>query len=255
MNKFFFIFDKTKKALKFKKKILKIHKNSTIKKADIFVVAGGDGFMLYAIKKYQKYDKPFYGVNCGSYGFLMNKQGVSDLHKKISNSLHTTINPLEIIINSTKIKKKLIAINEISLLRQSRQTTSLNLKVGKKTIIKNFVGDGILVSTPAGSTAYNLSIHGPILDLNSGKLALTPISAFRPRRWKGKVISNKSFVKITNNDPKKRPVAASADNVEIRNVKSLIVRNNSKNKINLLYDNKRTLTNRIKIEQKRKKYQ
>mgnify|MGYP001158658979 CR=1 FL=1 len=253
MKKFFFIFDKTKKAKQFKKNILKDNINYSPSNADIFIIGGGDGFMLYALKKYQKYRKPFYGVNCGSYGFLMNKMDKIDLQKKIRRSIKSIINPLQIIVSAKNSKKKLIAINEISLLRQSRQTTSLNLKIGNKSIIKNFVGDGILVSTPAGSTAYNLSIHGPILNLNSGKLALTPISAFRPRRWKGKIISNKSIVKVTNIDPKKRPVAASADNVEVRNVKSLTIKNDNKNKIILLYDNKRTLTNRIKVEQNRRK--
>ena len=146
----------------------------------------------------------------------------------------------------------MIAINEVSLFRQSRQTASIELKVGNKIIIKKLIGDGILVSTPAGSTAYNLSVNGPILSLNSGKLAITPISPFRPRRWKGKITSNNSIVRIKNLDKKKRPVAAVADNVEIRNIQHLSIRTNKKIKINLLYDNNRNLAKKIKLEQIRK---
>ena len=155
------------------------------------------------------------------------------------------------MIKKTK-KKKLIAINEVSLFRQSRQTVSLKLKINNKTIIKKLIGDGVLVSTPAGSTAYNLSVHGPILSLNSGKLAVTPISPFRPRRWKGKVISNKLNIKIQNLNPTKRPIAVVADNVEIRNIKSLKIKVNKNIKIALLHDKNRSLVKRIKIEQLRK---
>ena len=217
------------------------------------MVAGGDGYMLSILKKYYKYKKPFYGINCGSFGFLMNKYNYKDLYKKINKSKKTTINPLVLVTNiKNKLKKKIIAINEVSLFRQSRQTALLNLKIGKKTIIKKLIGDGVLVSTPAGSTAYNLSVHGPILSLNSKKLAVTPISPFRPRRWKGKTISDKSTIIIKNLSPQKRPVAASADNFEIRNIKSLSIKIDKSIKINLLYDKDRTLTKRIKIEQLRK---
>ena len=124
--------------------------------------------------------------------------------------------------------------------------------MGKKNLIKKLIGDGVLVSTPAGSTAYNLSIHGPILDLDSGKLAITPISPFRPRRWSGKIISSRSEVILFNLDPKKRPVAAVADNIEIRNVKKVTVKTDKKIKIFLLYDTNRNLVKRIKLEQLRK---
>ena len=146
----------------------------------------------------------------------------------------------------------MVAINEVSLFRQSRQTASVKLKVGNQTIIKKLIGDGVLISTPAGSTAYNLSVHGPILSLNSGKLAITPISPFRPRRWKGKIISNRSVVKVYNLDPLKRPIAAVADNAEVRSVKSLFIKVDTKIKLNLLYDKDRSLMNKIKIEQLRK---
>ena len=150
------------------------------------------------------------------------------------------------------IVKKGIAINEISMLRQSRQTASLQIKKGKKTVMKKLVSDGVLVSTPAGSTAYNLSVHGPILSLNSKKLAITPISPFRPRRWKGSVVSDRSIISITNLDLRKRTVSVVADNVEFRNIKSVKIFVNRKIKFNLLYDSKNSLNKKIKIEQVRR---
>ena len=183
----------------------------------------------------------------------MNKFISKNLISSIKNAKKSVINPLTLVaVTKKNIKKKAVAINEVSLFRQSRQTASIKLSVGKKTIIKKLIGDGVLVSTPAGSTAYNLSVHGPILLLNSGKLAITPISPFRPRRWKGKIISNKLNVKITNLDIVKRPVAAVADNIEIRNIKSLLIKTNKRIKINLLHNTKNSLVKKIKVEQIRK---
>ena len=182
----------------------------------------------------------------------MNSYTTNNLEKRIKNARTTIINPLEILSLSKKNKKKLIAFNEISLFRQSKQTVSLRLKIKNKIIIKKLVGDGVLVSTPAGSTAYNLSVHGPILNLNSEKLAITPISAFRPRRWKGKIISNKYEIEITNLDKIKRPVAAVADNVEVRDILSLKIKINKNIKVKLLHDKDKSLFKKIKIEQLRK---
>ena len=150
------------------------------------------------------------------------------------------------------IVKKAIAINEISMLRQSKQTASLQIKNGKRLIIKKLTSDGVLISTPAGSTAYNLSVHGPILSLNSKKIAITPISPFRPRRWKGSIVSDKSIIRITNLDIIKRPVSVVADNLEFRNIKSVKIFVNRKIKFNLLYDSKNSLNKKIKIEQVRR---
>ena len=166
--------------------------------------------------------------------------------KKIS------ISPLEMTVKSnSKTNQKFLAINEVSILRQSRQAAYLSIQHGSKLIIKKLVSDGVLVSTPAGSTAYNLSVHGPILSLNSKKLSISPISPFRPRRWKGKVVSNKSKIKIKNLNPLKRPISAVADNLEIRNAKSISIKTNHKIKFNLLYDQNRSLQKKIKIEQLR----
>ena len=253
MYKIHFTFDTSLKSEKFKKKMLKKYFNYSPSKCDVIVVAGGDGFMLKTLKKYHKYQKSFYGINCGSYGFLLNRYNLNDLFKKINKSKQTIINPLMLTTKIKKKTKKIIAINEISLFRQSKQTVSLSLRIGKKSIIKNLIGDGVLVSTPAGSTAYNLSIDGPILTLNSKKLAVTPISPFRPRRWKGKAISDRSKIIIRNLNPKKRPVAAVADNYEVRNIRSLSIKINKSIKIKLLYDKNRSLFQRIRVEQLRNK--
>ncbi len=253
MIKIHFTFDKTKRSQNLKKTLLKKYKNFSPLKSDVIVVLGGDGFMLNALKKYYKFKQPFYGINCGTFGFLMNKYSSNSLIQKINKAKKTFINPLEVVATTKNNKrKKLIAINEVSLFRQSRQTASIRLKVGKKIVIKKLIGDGLLVCTPAGSTAYNLSVHGPILSLNSGSLAVTPISPFRPRRWKGKIISNKMTVEVQNLDYNKRPVASVADNIEVRNVKLLKIRINKKIRLNLLYDKNRSLFQRIKIEQKRR---
>jgi NAD+ kinase len=251
MIKFHFTFDKNIKAQDLKKKFFVKYKNSSPKTADIIIVAGGDGFMLNSLKKYAKFKKPFYGINCGSFGFLMNKYTDKNLEKKIISSKKVLIKPLVIKV---KNKKAILAINEVSLFRQGRQTATLNLKIGKKEIIKKLIGDGILVSTPAGSTAYNLSVNGPVLSLNSSKLAVTPISPFRPRRWRGKLTSNKQQIKITNLDPIKRPVAAVADNIEIRNVKFINIKISKKIIFCLLYEKSRSLVKRIRLEQIRQKY-
>ena len=253
MSKINFIFDKTKASLRFKKKILKKYKNHPIKNAEYIVVAGGDGFMLQTVKKNYLYNKPFYGVNCGSYGFLMNKDDKKNILHKLKKSKKIIINPIIIrAVNLNNKAIKLIAINEISLFRQSKQTASVQVKVNKKIIVRKLIGDGVLVSTPAGSTAYNYSANGKILSLKSGKLAVTPISPFRPRRWSGKIISNKSVIKIKNLSPHKRPVALVADNIEKRNIKSIHVTNFKKIQISLLYDNSTNLSNKIKKEQNKK---
>jgi len=254
MKKFHFIYDHNQKARRLKKIISKKFKNYSPKNCSHIIILGGDGFMLRNLKRYYHYKKPFYGINCGTYGFLMNNPNIQNLEKKIIKSKKNIINTLQVKCNyNGGLKKNLIAINEISVYRQSKQTASLTISVGKKQIIKKLIGDGILVSTPAGSTAYNLSVHGPILPLNSGKLAITPISPFRPRRWKGKVVSNNSKIQIKNLNSKKRPIAAVADNVELRNVETLNILNNKKIKITLLFDTNSNLTKKIKSEIKLQK--
>ena len=216
-------------------------------------MAGGDGFMLKTIKKFYKLNRAFYGINCGSMGFLLNKYISKKISRKINKAKLTTIYPLQISTTSKgKNRKSFLAVNELSLLRQSKQTASLKLKINNKVLIKKLIGDGVLLSTPAGSTAYNLSVHGPILSLNSKKLAITPISPFRPRRWKGKIVSDKTSVYISNLDPKKRPIAAVADNNEIRNIVSVKASVNKRIKFKLLFNSSESLFKKIKSEQKKK---
>ena len=155
------------------------------------------------------------------------------------------------VINKTGLIKTSVAINEVSILRQSRQAANLSIKNGKKDIIKKLISDGVLVSTPAGSTD-NLSVHGPILNLNSKKLSISPISPFRPRRWKGKIVSDNSEITITNLNIKKRPISAVADNIEVRNARTIKIKTNKRLKFNLLYDISRSLQKKIKLEQIRK---
>ena len=245
--------DKTDKSILIKKNFLKKIKNFSISSSNIFIVIGGDGFMLQTLKKYYKLKKPFYGINSGNYGFLMNKFLIKNTIKNLLRAKPVSIYPLVMTVkNNQGIIKKSIAINEISILRQSKQAAFISIKNKKNFIIKKLICDGILVSTPAGSTAYNLSVHGPILPLDSKKLAVTPISPFRPRRWKAKIISDRLKIVIKNLNPVKRPISAVADNLEVRNAKSIVVKTNNKIKFNLLYDKNRSLQKKNKIEQLRK---
>ena len=253
MSKLQIISDKNKKSSSIKNLLLKKIKSNQFNKENLIIVIGGDGFMLQTLKKNRNSNKYFYGINSGNYGFLMNKFSPKDIIKNLSKANMITISPLEMTVRNKKNQiKKSIAINEVSVLRQSRQAALLSIKQGSKKIIKKLVSDGVLVSTPAGSTAYNLSVHGPILSLHSKKLSISPISAFRPRRWRGKVVNDRSKILITNLSPFKRPISAVADNLEVRNAKSITVKINNKIKFNLLYDKNRSLQKKINIEQLRR---
>tara|TARA_A100000164_G_C21879645_1_gene759555 strand:- start:779 stop:1549 length:771 start_codon:yes stop_codon:yes gene_type:complete len=251
-NKPHILSDKTKTSSLILSRVKKNLKSYPIKKANLFIVIGGDGFMLKVLKRFHKFNKPFYGINSGSYGFLMNKFSTKNLLKKIK-IYPVSIKPLTMtVIKKNNQIKKSIAINEVSILRQSRQTAKLFIKSSNKIIIKKLISDGVLVSTPAGSTAYNLSVFGPILNLDSKKLAITPISPFRPRRWKGTIINEKSNIVIKNLDCSKRPINAVADNVEFKNAKVIKIMINKKIKFTLLYNKNSSIEKKIKLEQLRK---
>jgi NAD+ kinase len=253
MSKPQIISDKNKKSIRIKKLLINKINNHQFKQKNLIIVIGGDGFMLQTLKKNKNSKKQFYGINSGNYGFLMNKFSSKNIVKNLSKTNMISISPLEMIVkNKNNQTKKSLAINEVSILRQSRQAATLSIKHGSKQIIKNLVSDGVLVSTPAGSTAYNLSVHGPILSLNSKKLSIAPISPFRPRRWKGKIVNDNSKIVINNLNPLKRPISAVADNLEVRNAKSIIIRVDKKIKFSLLYDRNRSLEKKIKIEQLRR---
>ena len=252
-DKIHLVFDKTKASLRIKAFLIKKVNITTLKKSNMIIVVGGDGFMLQTLKKLYKFKKPFYGINSGNYGFLMNKFSNKNFLKNLKSSHSVKIHPLQMSVKTkgNQIKKS-IAINEVSILRQSKQASSISITSNKKNIIKNLISDGVLVSTPAGSTAYNLSVHGPILNLDSNKLAVTPISPFRPRRWRGTIVSDKSKITIKNLDKNKRPISAVADNFEVRNVEIIIIQSNKKIIFDLLYDKNNSLYKKIKIEQVRK---
>jgi len=253
MNKLQIISDNNKKSLDIKNFLLKKIKINNSYDNNLVIVIGGDGFMLQTLKRYNTPRKQFYGINSGHYGFLMNKFSYKHTIKNILKTNLVSISPLEMVVKNKQNEiKKYIAINEVSILRQSRQAASLSIKMGSRFLIKKLISDGVLVSTPAGSTAYNLSVNGPILSLHSKKLSIVPISAFRPRRWKGKIASDKTKITITNLNPLKRPISAVADNLEVRNAKSIIIKTDFKTKFNLLYDKNRSLQKKIKIEQLRK---
>ena len=252
-DKIYLVFDKTKNSLKIKSFLNKKIQTTSLKKSNIIIVVGGDGFMLQTLKRLYKFKKLFYGINSGNYGFLMNKFSKESLFKNLKTSHNIKIHPLQMIVKTKgNLIKKSIAINEVSILRQSKQASSISINSNKKNIIKNLISDGVLISTPAGSTAYNLSAHGPILNLDSKKLAITPISPFRPRRWRGTIISDKSKIIIKNLDCDKRPVSSVADNFEVRNAKIIKIQVNKKIYFNLLYDKNDSLYKKIKIEQARK---
>ena len=251
MSKIQIISDNNNKSLKIKSLIRR--KLNKINFKNLIIVIGGDGFMLKTLKRNKNSSNYFYGINSGDYGFLMNKFSLKTFINNIKKANLITISPLEMkVTNKQGSTKKFLAINEVSILRQSRQAASVFIKVGSKIIMKRLISDGVLVSTPAGSTAYNLSVRGPILSLNSKKLSIAPISPFRPRRWKGKIINDKLLVSIKNLNTIKRPISAVADNIEVRNAKIIQVKINKKIKFKLLYDKNRGLQNKIKLEQLRK---
>ena len=253
MSKLYIISDKNKKSFKIRNFLQKKLTKNPFKNNNLFIVIGGDGFMLQTLKNKINSKNLFYGINSGNYGFLMNKFFFNKTIKNLTKTKMITISPLEMkVITKDNKTKKSLAINEVSVLRQSRQASSISIKNGSKFVIKKLISDGVLVSTPAGSTAYNLSVHGPILSLNSKKISISPISAFRPRRWKGKIISDKSKIVIKNLDIKKRPISAVADNFEVRNAKIIKVKSNEKIKFSLLYDKNRSLQKKIKLEQIKK---
>ena len=253
MTKTVIISDKNIKSQRIKKSLIKILDKKEPLKLNIIIVIGGDGFMLQTLKKNKKSKKLFYGINSGNYGFLMNKFSSKAIIKNLHQANVISISPLEMNVKNNKNQiRKHLAINEVSILRQSRQAASLSIHQGSKKVIKRLVSDGVLVSTPAGSTAYNLSVHGPILSLNSKKLSISPISPFRPRGWKGKIVSYKSKIIIKNLNPKKRPISAVADNIEVRNAKDIIIKTNHSVSFRLMYDKSRSLQKKIKIEQLRR---
>jgi NAD+ kinase len=218
--------------------------------ADTLVVLGGDGAMLETLHRYMEQPRPIFGMNCGTVGFLMNRYDDDDLPGRIERARKTVVHPLRMTtIDSNGAQHTALAINEVSLLRQRAQAAKIGVFIDDVERLSELVCDGVLIATPAGSTAYNLSAHGPILPIGSGVLALTPISAFRPRRWRGAVLPREARVRFVIHEPDKRPVSATADFTEIRDVREVMVNEERSRRLTLLFDPGHHLEERILQEQ------
>ncbi|MDG4720179.1 MULTISPECIES: NAD kinase [Thalassospira] len=219
-------------------------------KAEVIVALGGDGFMLETLHRYMGRKVPIYGMNRGTVGFLMNEFREMGLPERIAEAQTVELHPLQMEAHTVSGESLCaLAINEVSLLRETRQAAKLRIKVDGVERLAELVCDGALVCTPAGSTAYNLSAHGPILPMGSGLLALTPISPFRPRRWRGALLPHGAEVVFTIENPEKRPVSAVADYTEVRDVSHVKIREDRNMKIKLLFDPEHNLEERILKEQ------
>ncbi|WP_416897700.1 MAG: NAD kinase [Minwuia sp.] len=218
--------------------------------ADVIVALGGDGFMLSMLHEYLERGMPIYGMNKGTIGFLMNQFQEEDLLQRINDATLAEIHPLRMIAEpESGGKQEALAINEVSLLRQTRQASKIRISIDGRVRMEELICDGLLLSTPAGSTAYNLSAHGPILPLTAGVLALTPISAFRPRRWRGALLPKEAEVTFDVRELYKRPVSAVADTFEVRHVKRVTVAEAKDVTMRLLFDSEHSLEERILNEQ------
>jgi NAD+ kinase len=221
--------------------------------ADGVIVLGGDGFMLQTLHHMLDTGRviPAYGLNLGTVGFLMNHRRSSrSIAERVARAKAIAVNPLEMIATTGSGKEEsFCAINEVSLLRETRQTAKLEVRVNGKVRLAELAGDGVLVATPAGSTAYNLSANGPILPLGSAMLAMTPISPFRPRRWRGAILPDHYDIEFRVLDPEKRPVAAVADQKELRDIQAVRIRVAREHQLTLLFDPGRSLEERIFSEQ------
>ncbi len=219
-------------------------------RADVIVSLGGDGFMLQTLHRHHARDLPVYGMKLGSVGFLMNQYRADDLPERLERAQSTLLRPL-VMEATTESGSNVhaLAFNEVSLLRQTKQAAHLRVLLKGAVKIEELVCDGILVSTPAGSTAYNLSAHGPILPLGSNVLAMTPISPFRPRRWRGAILPATTEVRIEILDPFKRPVSATADSYEVRDIAEVSIHESREKTVRLLFDPDHKLEDRILDEQ------
>jgi len=224
--------------------------NAEPAQADAIVALGGDGLMLQTLHNFMKSGKPIYGMHRGTVGFLMNDYAVENLRERLDESTATIIHPL--LMRATDARGKVHehrAINEVSLFRQSAQAAHLRVLIDGQERMSELIADGLLVATPAGSTAYNLSVQGPIIPINAPLLALTPISPFRPRRWRGALLPDKATISIEVTEAEKRPVAAVADHDEVRSVRNVEVTMDHTIAINLLFDPGHNLDDRILREQ------
>ena len=248
--KFYFSNSKSKEAIEAKEYLVSKYGQNQPEDADIIVPIGGDGFMLKNLHDFHQLNKPFFGINCGSVGFLMNAKNDEDLEILVKQSHETILYPLQ--MNATDSNNKSftsIAFNEVSMMRQTHQASKIKIKINEIERIKELVCDGVLVATAAGSTAYNLSAHGSIIPLNSNLLALTPISAFRPRRWRGALLQHNTNIKFEVIDNINRPVSVTADHSEFRNIVKVGIISSQKSSCKILLDSKHSMEERVLKEQ------
>ncbi len=218
--------------------------------ADVIVALGGDGFMLEMLHKGLPRATPIFGMNRGSVGFLMNEYRERDLHERLDSAMPVVLHPLRMrAVRVDGKRAEALAINEVSLLREARQAAKLRISVNGVVRLDEMIADGVLLATPAGSTAYNLSVDGPIIPLGADLMALTPISAFRPRRWRGALLPRSAIVGIEILEPDKRPVSAVADFTEVREVGKVEIFEDRSVKLNLLFDPDQHLEERMLKEQ------
>jgi len=248
--KFHFISSNSNDAQNAKEEYINTYSQTDPEFADIIVPIGGDGILLKSLHDFNELNKPFFGINYGSVGFLMNSSSNKNLKELIENSKSTDLKPLKMIAEDINNKiHKSIAYNEVSLMRQSHQASKIQIEINNVIRMNELICDGVLVSTSAGSTAYNLSAHGSILPLDSRLLALTPISAFRPRRWRGALLSEKSIIKINVLNFDDRKASVTADNIEFRNIKTVSIQSSEDKNCKILFDKHHSIEDKILNEQ------
>lgn len=249
-KKIAFVSAGSKKADAAKEKYIGTYGQADVGSADVIVALGGDGLMLETLHNVMDKNIAVYGINLGTVGFLMNENADTDLNARIEAAKPTTIRPL--VMSATDVHgnaHRALALNEVSLFRETYQAAKIQVVVDNKERLDELICDGILLATPAGSTAYNLSAHGPILPINSPLLALTPISPFRPRRWRGAILPSSSVVKLTAQERDKRPVNAVADNVQFSQIVEVEIHQSTSHSATLLFDSGRELEERVINEQ------
>jgi NAD+ kinase len=245
-----FVASETKEAQEALRALAKRYGDAPAAKADVIVALGGDGMMLQTMHRHLNSRIPIYGMNRGSVGFLLNDYDEMKLVERLEAAETTVIHPLRMTAHDRrKATHEALAINEVSLFRQIYQAAKLKIAVDGKVRMDELICDGVLVSTPAGSTAYNLSAHGPILPINAPLLAMTPISPFRPRRWRGALLPASSTIEFRVLEPEKRPVAAVADAFEVRDVAHVVVRESRRHHCTIMFDPEHNLEERILREQ------
>lgn len=245
-----FSIGKNKKAKLASTKLIRHYGQVELSEAEIIVAVGGDGAMLNALRESISSNLPVFGLNRGNIGFLMNNFSEFDLIKRLEKAKEIIVHPLEMLVSDVENNEyKEMAVNEVSIFRSTHQSAMISIKIDETERLSELTCDGIMVATPVGSTAYNLSAHGPIIPIDSEILALTPISPFRPRSWRGALIKNKSVIEFGINNPKLRPVSASADSREVKNVTKVKVYQRNDVNLRIMYDQSNSMEDRYLREQ------